>query len=161
MTPAPHAPAFGWRDRSDDSHLATELVRCPCLALADALDLRAIERGDIWLAQTLVLMTNPAGQASSGMNRASGSPSLSILRFARSPGQGHQILNLAVQASLGLVTKTINRRRCGRPDLARTPENMAMRPRTIANRYCGLLGSRSWAAPPGSRQDVSALGISS
>jgi hypothetical protein len=46
----------------DDTRLVTERVGCPGVALADALDLRDMERVDLEPALALVLMTNAAGQ---------------------------------------------------------------------------------------------------
>src|SRR6185437_17155217 len=54
--------ALGLRDGDGDRHLAAELVGRPGLALADALDLRGVQRIDLRAALAVVLQAHPRRQ---------------------------------------------------------------------------------------------------
>ena len=63
-------PPLGLRDGDRDRHLAAELVGRPGLALADALDLRGVQRIDLRPALALILEADPlTAKARSGAKR--------------------------------------------------------------------------------------------
>jgi hypothetical protein len=54
--------AFGVRQRGGDGDLNAELVRCPGLALADALHFRRVQRVDLGAALVRLLVEHPSRQ---------------------------------------------------------------------------------------------------
>src|SRR5215470_18422537 len=60
--PAFARAGFGFGGRGRHRHLAAELVRRPGLALADAFDLRSVQRIDLMTALPVILETHPHRQ---------------------------------------------------------------------------------------------------